>query len=55
MGIADIIRTIKSHRLQWTRHVAWMGNGRRARKLLLEKPEGTRPRGRPKINGRITS
>ena len=26
-----------------------MGDGRRAYKLLLEKPEGKRPRGRPKI------
>ena len=30
-------------------HVARMGYGRRAHKLLLGKPEGKRSRGRPKI------
>ena len=46
---ADIIKTLKSRRLRWAGHVARMGDGRRAHKILLGKPEGTRPRGRPKI------
>ena len=48
-GKADIIRILKSCRLRWAGHVARMGDGRRARKILIGKPEGTRPRGRPKI------
>ena len=48
-GNVNIIRTLKSHRLQWVGHVTWMGDERRTHKLLLGKPEGKRPRGRPKI------
>ena len=48
-GNADIIRTLKSRRLRWTWHVACMGDTRRAHKILLGNPEGTRPRGKPKI------
>ena len=44
---ADII-TLKSHRLQWTECVSWMGDGRRAHKLL-GKPEGIRLYSRLKI------
>ena len=44
-----VVRTLKSHRLRWAGHAARMGVGRRARKILIGKPEGTRPRGRPKI------
>ena len=42
-GNADIIRMLKSYRLQWAGYVAWMGDGRRAHKLLLGKPEGDVP------------
>ena len=45
----DIINTLKSHRLRWAGHVARIGDGRRAYKILLGKPDGTRQRGRPKI------
>ena len=48
-GNADIIRTLKSRRLRWAGHVARMEDGRRAQKLLVGKPEGKRPRGRPKM------
>ena len=47
-----IIRILKSRRLQWgggKGHLAWMGDGRRAHKLLLGKLEGSYPHGRPKI------
>ena len=36
---AGIIRTLKSRRLRWAGHVARMGDGRKAHKLLLGKPE----------------
>ena len=40
---------LKSRRLRWAGLIARMVDGRRAYKILLGKPEGTRPRGRPKI------
>ena len=46
-GNAYTIRTLLS--LRWTRHVARMGDGRKAHKFLLGKPEGKRPRGKPKM------
>jgi hypothetical protein len=44
----SIIRVIKSRRLRCAGHVARMGEKRKAYKLLVEKPEGTRPLGRPR-------
>ena len=41
---------LKSCRLKWAGHVAWMGDGRRALMIFLGKPEGkTCLCGRPKI------
>ena len=54
-GNADIIRRLKSRRLRWADHVARMRDGRNGHKILRGKPEGTRPCGRSKIGGRITS
>ena len=48
-GNADIIRTFKSHRLWWAGHIAWMGDGRKAHKILLRNPERMRPHDRLKI------
>ena len=48
-GNADIIRTLKSRRLRWAGHLAWIEYVRRAHKILLGKPEGNHPRDRPKI------
>ena len=48
-GTVNIIRTLKSHRLQLAGHIAWMGDGRKAHKFLPGKPEGKRPSGRPKM------
>jgi hypothetical protein len=45
---ANIIRVIKSRRLSWTRHVARMGERRGAYRVLVGKPEGRRPLGRPR-------
>ncbi|KAJ9574390.1 hypothetical protein L9F63_025964, partial [Diploptera punctata] len=39
----------KSRRLRWAGRVARMGNERRAWNLLVGKPEGKRPVGRPRM------
>ena len=44
----NIVRVIKSRRMRWTGHVARMGEERGVYKVLLEKPEGKRPLGRPR-------
>jgi hypothetical protein len=43
----NIIRTIKSRRMRWAGHVARMGETRNAYRILVGKPEGKRPQGRP--------
>jgi hypothetical protein len=44
----SIIRIIKSRRMRWAGHVAQMEDKRNAYRLLVEKPEGKRPLGRPR-------
>ncbi|KAJ4448372.1 hypothetical protein ANN_10388 [Periplaneta americana] len=44
----DIIRNIKSRRLRWAGHVARMGESRNAYRVLVGRPEGKRPLGRPR-------
>jgi hypothetical protein len=44
----NIVRQIKSRRLRWARHVARMGKERDVYKVLMGKPEGKRPLGRPR-------
>jgi hypothetical protein len=46
-----IIRIMKSRRLRWVGHVARMGEERNAYRLLMGKPEGKRPLGRPDEGG----
>jgi hypothetical protein len=36
----NIIRIIKSRRMSWARHVAYMGEKRNAYRILVGKPEG---------------
>jgi hypothetical protein len=43
----SIIRIIKSKRMSWAGHVARMGEEMNAYRLLVGKPEGKRPLGRP--------
>jgi hypothetical protein len=43
----SIIRIIKSRRMRWAGHVARMGEKRNVYRLLVGKPEGKRPLGRP--------
>ena len=44
----NIFRVIKSRRMRWARHVACMGEGRGVHRVLVGKPEGKRPLGRPR-------
>jgi hypothetical protein len=41
------VRVIKSRRMRWAGHVARMGQGRGVYRILVGKPEGKRPLGRP--------
>jgi hypothetical protein len=42
------IGIIKSRRMRWAGHVARMGEKRKVYRLLVGKPEGKRPLGRPR-------
>jgi hypothetical protein len=44
----SIIRIIKARRMRWAGHVARMGEKRNVYGLLVGKPEGKRPLGRPR-------
>jgi hypothetical protein len=44
----DIIRQVKSRRMRWAGHVARMGEDRKVYTVLVGKPEGRRPLGRPR-------
>ena len=44
----NIVRVIKSRRMRWAGHVARMEEGRDVHKVLVGKPEGKRPLGRPR-------
>jgi hypothetical protein len=44
----NIIRMIKSKRMRWARQVSRMGENRNAYMVLVRKPEGKRPQGRPR-------
>jgi hypothetical protein len=44
----SIIRMVKSKRMRWTEHLARMRAKRNSRNLLVGKPEGKRPPGRPR-------
>ena len=42
------MRVIKSRRMKWAGHVARMGEERGPYRVLVGKPEGKRPMGRPR-------
>jgi hypothetical protein len=46
-SLHDLVRMIKS-RMRWVGHVALMGEGRGVYRILVGKPEGKRPLGRPR-------
>ena len=43
-----LLLLLKSRRMRWARHVACMGQGRGVHRVLVGKPEGKRPLGRPR-------
>jgi hypothetical protein len=47
----SLIRIKKSRRMMWAGHVARMGEKRNVYRLLVGKPEGKRPLGRPRRSG----
>jgi len=44
----SIVRVIKSRRMRWAGNVARIGEGRGVYKVLVGRPEGRRPLGRPR-------
>ena len=44
----NIVRVTKSRRMRWAGHVARMGEERGVYMVLVGKPEGRRPLGRPR-------
>ena len=48
-SIPNIVRVIKSRRMRRAGHVACMGEERRVYRVLVVKPEGKRPLGKPRL------
>jgi len=44
----NIVRVIKSRRMRWVGHVACMGERGGVYRILVGKPEGKKPLGRPR-------
>jgi hypothetical protein len=44
----NIVRVIKSRRMRWAGHVARMWEGRGVYRILVGRPKGKRPLGRPR-------
>jgi hypothetical protein len=51
--ISNNIRQIKSRRMMWAGHVARMGVERKVYKVLVGKPKGKRPLGRPRFRWEV--
>ena len=47
-SLPNIVRVVKSRRMRWAGHVARMGEDRNVHRMLVGKPEGKRPLGRPR-------
>jgi hypothetical protein len=47
-SLPNIVRVVKSRRMKWEGHVARMGEDRGVLRVLVGKPEGKRPLGRPR-------
>ena len=52
-SLPNIVRVVKSRRMRWAGHVARMGEGRDVHRVLVGKPEGKRPLGRPRRDDNI--
>jgi hypothetical protein len=47
-SLPNIVRVVKSRRMRWVGHVARMGEERDVHRVLVGKPDGKRPLGRPR-------
>jgi hypothetical protein len=47
-SLPNIVGVVKSRRMRWAGHVAHMGDERGVYRVLVGKPEGKRPLGRPR-------
>ena len=47
-SLPNIVRMVKSRRMRWAGHVARMGEDRGVHRVLVGKPEGNSPLGRPR-------
>ena len=47
-SLPNIVRVVKSRRMRWAGHVARMGKDRGVHRVLVGKPEGEGPLGRPR-------
>ena len=47
-SLPNIVRVVKSRRMRWAWQVARMGEGKWLHRVLVGKPEGKRPLGRPR-------
>jgi len=47
-SLPNIVRVVKSRRMRLAGHVVRMGEGRGVHRVLVGKPEGNRPLGRPR-------
>jgi len=47
-SLPNIVRMVKLRRIKWAGHVARMGEDRVVQRVLVGKPEGKRPLGRPR-------
>jgi hypothetical protein len=47
-SLPNIVRVVKLRRMRWAGHVARMGVDRLVHRVLVGKPEGKRPLGRPR-------
>jgi hypothetical protein len=47
-SLPNIVRVVKSRRMRWAGNFARMGEGRVVHRVVMWKPEGKRPLGRPR-------
>jgi hypothetical protein len=47
-SLPNIVRVVKLRRMRWAGHVERMGEVRGVHRVLVGKPEGKRPLGRPR-------
>ena len=47
-SLPNIVQVVKSRRMRWAGHVACVGEGRGVHRVVVGKPEGRRPLGRPR-------